>query len=396
MKNRTTATAALSLALAAGTTAPAQSVFATGTTIWDATKTWTRRTPYAAPNGEAVLVDMDGTVFHKWVSPVPGEGLGLVEPLEKGNILCVTRPPGSLAAATVLELNWSGGVVWSFTMPPGGSYIHHEIERLPNGNTLLLCAQTITVPMISTVPLIDDFLIEVSPTGQIVWSWFTWQHFNQFGFDATAKSLIAAAGGDWAHTNAASPLPDNSHGSERLRPGNILVSQRHTNTLYIIDRKSGDVVWSLGPNDNLTHGQHAPYMIDPSHPGAGNILVFDNGSGTGYPLKGRAQAFARVLEINPASKQIAWDYDASDSGLFPLTFRSDIISNAERLANGNTLICSGVRGRLFEVTTTGEIVWEYVTPYTGQLGNRRHTLVYRAYRVDSRWLPFAWLVPRDK
>lgn len=34
----------------------------------------------------------------------------------------------------------------------------------------------------------------------------------------------------------------------------------------------------------------------------------------------------------------------------------------QRLLNGNTLICEGVKGRLFEVTASGDIVWEYVIP----------------------------------
>ena len=50
-----------------------------------------------------------------------------------------------------------------------------------------------------------------------------------------------------------------------------------------------------------------------------------------------------------------------------------------RLPNGNTLICSGVKGRLFEVDVAGTIVWEYMSPF----GNRT---VYRAYRVDYSWL----------
>ncbi len=47
-------------------------------------------------------------------------------------------------------------------------------------------------------------------------------------------------------------------------------------------------------------------------------------------------------------------------------FYSPRISNAQRLPNGNTLICEGDFGRLFEVTRDGELVWEYVNPYFGE------------------------------
>jgi hypothetical protein len=67
---------------------------------------------------------------------------------------------------------------------------------------------------------------------------------------------------------------------------------------------------------------------------------------------------------------------------------------AQRLANGNTLICSGVGGRLFEVTRSGEIVWEYRNPFSGSVRNADGSLpqpgldehpyvVYRATRIPA-------------
>ena len=61
------------------------------------------------------------------------------------------------------------------------------------------------------------------------------------------------------------------------------------------------------------------------------------------------------------------------------------ISGSERLPNGNTLICSGASGRLFEVTTGGEVVWEYINPWFDK--KLKHNMVYRAYRVPYEWVP---------
>ena len=58
-----------------------------------------------------------------------------------------------------------------------------------------------------------------------------------------------------------------------------------------------------------------------------------------------------------------WFYEAPDR----LSFKSDFISGALRMPNGNTLINAGALGRFFEVTTSGEIVWEYWTPYSGDV-----------------------------
>lgn len=98
-------------------------------------------------------------------------------------------------------------------------------------------------------------------------------------------------------------------------------------------------------------------MIRGGLPGAGNILIFDNGSDGGYPKK--ARIYSRVIEIDPVTKEIVWQYCGNDfSSVFH--FFSPRISGAQRLPNGNTLICEGLYGRFFEVTQQGEIVWEFL------------------------------------
>jgi len=83
---------------------------------------------------------------------------------------------------------------------------------------------------------------------------------------------------------------------------------------------------------------------------------------------------------------ICLDRDAA-SWLFPnppISFYSFHISGAERLPNGNTLICEGAPGRIFEVTPKQEIVWEYINPIFGPanrgVGGTRSNSVFRAHR----------------
>ena len=59
------------------------------------------------------------------------------------------------------------------------------------------------------------------------------------------------------------------------------------------------------------------------------------------------------------------------------SFWSFFISGAHRLPNGNTFIDSGARGRYFEVTPEGEVVWEYWTPYAGTIENEQDALAAR-------------------
>ena len=359
----------------------AQSVFPTGTTIWEPAATQDGYTIFAAQGGNIVMIDMDGTTVHEWTSPVPGLVIDNVQPLSNGRILCLAYASFAEGRRQAFELNFDSKAMkaWSVTDQPEGTAYHHDIERLPNGNTLFLMKQDIDVPSISPHTLVDDYIEEVDADGNVVWRWDTYQHFDDFAFPADSLQLISDSGGDWAHANSISVIPPNSHGLPEFAEGNIIVSQRFTNTVCIIDRGTGDVVWSLGPEDHMTYGQHWPHMIEQGLPGAGNILIFDNGSGTGYPLRHRAPGRSRVVEIDPVTKTVVWQYEQW------FDFWSNIVSGAQRLENGNTLICSGVRGRLFEVTPTGEIVWEYMSPYTNPNNGRR--LVYRAYRVPYDFVP---------
>jgi hypothetical protein len=67
---------------------------------------------------------------------------------------------------------------------------------------------------------------------------------------------------------------------------------------------------------------------------------------------------SRVLQIDPKTGGITWEYDGSKDHFF----YSDIRSDQERLPNGNTLITESTPGRLFEVNNDGEIVWEFYNP----------------------------------
>jgi hypothetical protein len=111
-----------------------------------------------------------------------------------------------------------------------------------------------------------------------------------------------------------------------------------------------EIVWKLGAPP--LSGQHAPTPLP-----NGNILIFDNGP---HRLD-ESFPFSRVIEVNPRTNDIVWKYQEG----VPSNFFSPRISNAERLPNGNTLINDGWFGRFFEVTSTGDVVWEYVNPYFG-------------------------------
>jgi hypothetical protein len=286
----------------------------------------------------------------------------------------------------------SGYPVWNYDPGPTlGPFqfagFHHDMVRLDNGNTLALASVLVDAAPISSKTLLDDCVIEITPTGQIAWVWFTFVHFDDFGFSGEAKSQIAFAGGDWAHANALAVVPPNDLGDPRFTPGNVMISFRNLNTFIVIEKGSGQIVWKSGPSDNITIGQHNVHMIPQGLPGAGHLMAFDNGGSGGYPAVFRS--FSRVVEIDPLTRALPWTYTASKTGFQNFSMFSPIISSAQRLLEGNTLIVEGTKGRLFEVTSSGAIVWEFMSPFSEIRTDTGTPLmdnwVYRAYR-----LPFFW------
>jgi hypothetical protein len=352
---------------------------------------------FRAPDFTVYLLGMDGHVVNQWGTPA--DEIIWAKPVfdPRGDILTLTGVvdvpgyaiplPYKMAQYDVdgdLFFEWN-----NFELERGEfAALHHDMQRLPNGNTLVICLAIVDEPGISDKTLLDDCLIEVDWAGNVVWEWHTYEHFDEFNFSDEAKQMISEFAGDWAHANSVNIIPENQHSNPIFTPGNIIVSYRQLNTVVIIDRLSGEIVWKLGPNGSPTIGQHHAHMIEQGRLGAGNILIFDNGLAGGFPPVSRA--FSRVLEVDPTTKSSIWQYNSTYSGFQPWDFFSPIVSGAQRLENGNTVITEGTKGRLFEITPEGELVWEYFSPYYDTvLGGGGHEYkdytVFRSYRMPLFW-----------
>lgn len=417
-------------------------VYPTGVTLYNPQKAYNGLTVFPSAKG-ALLIDMDGNEVQLWagLSGFPNKIL------PGGYVLGSTgeRNPkyASQDELNLVQVDWDGNIVWKFDRTelvedPGEpprfvARQHHDYQRqgsstgyyapgsqplTVSGNTLLLTHETLYSPSITDKRLLDDKFIEVSWDGKILWEWRASEHFDELGFDETQKnvlfrdpSMVPAGGGmgDWLHINCMSTLGPNKWydaGDERFHPDNIIWDARNANILAIISKATGRIVWRLGPNFNDTEesrrfgwviGQHHLHMIPRGLPGEGNLLVFDNGGWGGYgPVNGTSphgqnsehRDYSRVLEFDPTTLEIKWQYTARDAGyLDRFRFYSPYISSAQRLPNGNTFITEGSDGRLFEVTPNREIVWEYINPYYGAFGGKTLNMVYRAYRVPYEWVP---------
>lgn len=416
------------------------SVFPTGVTRYDPQRAWKGYVLFSGQDKKTHLIDMNGTEVHQWseegfppVFLAPGQAGGA-----RGHVLLqLARVPGvhvvsnGLGNAAIGELDWDGKVVWrwgtaaqqayggtgatSAAVPGGAAQQHHDWARLDNGNTLVLANLAHPVKGFTAAQVLDDVVYEVDPHGTIVWRWTASEHLAELGLSKAALAQLrasaphdGAAALDYLHTNSMRVLGPNKWfdgGDRRFAPDNIIIGSRQANVVAIIDKTSGKVVWRLGPDfAPSTHGlpravdqligQHDPHLIAPGLPGAGNLIVFDNQGEAGYPIVSPGLfPHSRVLEIDPVKKQVVWEYSAVDSHQTQWSFYSAFISSARRLPNGNTLIDEGMHGRLFQVTPSGDIVWEYVSPYYGDSAvggdgrQVRTNWVYRAQPVPYDWVP---------
>jgi hypothetical protein len=406
------------------------SVFPTGVTVNKPERAYRTYVLFDGRDGKSHLIDMNGKEVRSWnYSGFPSM---MIDPEliggKRGHIFVQKDTLGGQGPAlnrntTVAELDWDGNVVWEWGehAPGGAANQNHDIARLANGNTLMISRIVHSIPGFSAPHTADQCIYEVTPAGEIVWKWISSEHLDEMGFSEESLAMIrrgfSISNGRWGFLviNDMKPLGPNrwfDGGDNRFRPENIMIDSREGNFTAIIERKTGKIVWRMGPDypdtgksshprmfnhqvprpvDQIA-GQHDAHIIPEGLPGAGHVLVFDNQGSAGFPPAYLGEYFgSRILEIDPLTKEIVWQYNAEDSGQPLWTFFSSFISSARRLANGNTLICEGMNGRIFQITPQGEIVWEYVNPYFGMmaLGDKevRTNLVYRAQPIPDNWIP---------
>ncbi len=390
-----------------------------GVFINDTAKVWKGYTLLAPKLYTATyLINNEGRVIHKWTKSQypPGQSVYL---LPNGNLLrsCMTHgqlSSGGGEGGRIEEYDWNDSLVWAFDYSNAEYMSHHDIRPLPNGNIIFLAVEKKTMtqllaagfdsskfqPEIRTKGyMLPDYVAEVHPTypygGTIVWEWHTWDHLIQdfdpskpnYGVVADHPELVDADGDGrklpsfWNHMNSITYIP---------KFDQILMSVRGNSEIWIIDHstttaqaaghtggrygKGGDLLYRWGnpvcyKTGNATtqklFEQHDAEWIDSSSPGYGNITVFNNGVGRNYstieeitPPVDSNGFYSRTTGTAFGPAGFTWSYSATP----PTSLYAGAISGAQRQPNGNTIICDGTHGTLYEVTQSKEVVWKYISP----------------------------------
>lgn len=418
------------------------SVYPTGVTIYKPEKCFNGYTLFPAKGYGAVLINMNGKAVHLWkdLHGMPNKLLPGGRVIGSSGVR--DKQFSHQDQLDLLQVDWNGQIEWQFNRheyaedegyaPRWIARQHHDYQREGNpvgyyvpgmecrtdgGNTLILAHHNEKKPRITGYTLLDDCIYEVDWQGNKVWEWHALDHYNELGLTEIEKNAMCrnpnlrdCGLGDWAHINSMSVIGPNrwyDEGDERFHPDNIIMDSRDLNIIFIISKETGKIVWQLGSDFSATRelrnigqiiGQHHAHIIPRGLPGEGNLMVFDNGGFAGYGLpsptskeglKAYRRDFSRVLELDPITLEIVWQYTPSQAKLArPMQahyFYSPLVSNAQRLPNGNTFITEGCSGRMFEVTAECELVWEYINPYKDETSNMN--MIYRAYRYPYDYVP---------
>jgi hypothetical protein len=330
------------------------------------------------PSGEfdAYLFNMNGKILHKWQLEEKHERpCAYVELLDNGDLLAFSEDE------RISRIGWDSNVIWTQPIPA-----HHDFYETEDGQIYSLGRENSIVFFFGLpVPIVEENIYIMTAQGRVTKK-ITYSNCKAIKKHVPAKALIEIYLSFLNPKNIKKITQRKRHGYYPLwtdgrlydilhpnsielmdrdiegvcKKGDILLSIRNINLIGILDSKTHEFIWTWGPG--IVEQQHHPTLLE-----NGNILLFDNGSYRGY---------SKIIELEPKTKKIVWQYTAEPKG----DFFSKIRGANQRLPNGNTLITESDRGRIFEVTEDGKIVWEFYCPDI-KLDTKERRAIYRAIRI---------------
>ncbi len=338
-----------------------------GVVTLDPGKTYGDYTFFASAYGrKAYLVDLKGNVVHEWtidwakIFPPQDRREG-VAPLHTIVGRAFLQPNGDVLAEFVgeggllgdyglVKVDKDSKLIWKYDQ-----FANHDICFLPNGHILTFIEEFRNRPLKAAPflrpPFIEPFIAELDADGHEV---KRTSIFEMFARSPQRKLLWQMdkylnpqpANGDILHPNTITMVTPAAAAREPVfEQGQFLISLRNISVLAQVDLDLGRVTWaSFGP----WRAQHSPRFTPD-----GSVMLFDNlGNMTD---KG---AMSRVLNVDPVTGKVLWQYDGTDEDPFYNSYNGDV----DPLPNGNVLATITSSGRIFEVTRDKEIVWDYRAP----------------------------------
>ena len=348
-----------------------------GVVRYDPGRSWPGLNIYSSRSSETTyLMDMKGKIVHTWSVQKDFKRAYewvYAELCPNGDLLMIATNK------MIVRADWDSKIRWINRFP-----FHHDLDITENDDLYSL-SHNYEVIFRSFLPLAvgNESIVVLSPDGVIKktisllkifkdqipkddWKRLVEWHFSPRQFVRRMERAIFlprdvfGAPTDLFHANTVEVIRKDI--SSILKRGFVLICSQRLNLVGIVDPVEEKLVWSWGRGE--LEGPHHPVLLE-----NGNLLIYDNGIRRGY---------SRILELNPATRELVWTYQAAA----PDKFFSIWGGANERLPNGNTLITESDRGRAFEITPRGEIVWEFLIPELQEKEKRRPT-IYRMMRITN-------------
>ncbi len=348
-----------------------------GTTIYKKNKVSPGYNIYTSNNdrqdGFVNLIDLDGSLVHQWkrnqkdvpfvwkaVTPFPDGSLFLTSYRTEADWQWVDANSHSLVI---------------YDMP--GYKAHHAAYCLKEGGFISLVSKTIRIPFKDlTINIVEHSLVHLSSNGRALKTLPLNKFFSE---DAGYQRNLNKA---YRHLKKSMSLPSKEKTKnpvfDLLRPDNIenieqdisgiakkgdwLVTFENLNRICIVDPEKEKIVWQWGKNI-ISSANHATILE------GDQLLLLDNGV---------RKKLSRAIVLDMRSQKIIWQYGQKPGQ----EFFTAVGGSVQRLPNGNTLISECAKGRVFEVTPSGEIVWEWHSGLaTEEKDKRKHRKIYKMIRL---------------
>jgi hypothetical protein len=269
----------------------------------------------------------------------------------------VTNGPGTVDY--ILDSTY--GIVATVKGGNGFNADMHEFQITPQDTALIVVYNTMQADLSSVGGPVNGMVTEGVvqeidiATGAVLLEWHSLPNVA-----LTESYVPAPASGpyDYFHINAAKLDTD----------GNILVSSRHTWTVYKINRTSGAIMWRLGgKKSDFTLGPGLPFawQHDVEAVDAKTLRIFDNES-NGVPVL----PYSRVIWVS--HDDTAMTANIVETIVHPAKLSVLAEGSAQALDNGDTFVDWGILGRVSEFNGAGQLVFDAVEPsgYSSYRGYR--------------------------
>jgi len=309
----------------------------------------------------AELRALDDTLLHAWEVPYeahralpPREGphqapWRRVTLLEDGSLLAIHD------GRALVRIGADSTPLWASPLRA-----HHDLALDGDRIHVLTRGERVVPEVHPRVAIVDDMVTTIDRAGQVLGELSLWEAFAGSDWRSMLDDLSVRSG-DVMHSNSIELLDGRLAARHpAFAAGNWLLCARDLDLVFVVDPRARRIVWlATGP----WRAPHHPTVTD-----RGTVLLFDNLGNGGD---------SRLVELEVVNGTVVSQWAPED----PAQLSTQFCGVAAPLVNGNVLVTETCRGRAFELSPAGALVWEYSSPRRVGPGGRYVAALFEVERL---------------